>query len=62
MKAKKPVNGWLYWTTDAGTYGGSGRGNAGAVMAEPRGNRSQPASAVISLPPMATLYLDYVGS
>ena len=48
--------------TDAGTYGGSGRGNAGAVMAEPRGNRSQPASAVISLPPMATLYLDYVGS
>jgi hypothetical protein len=21
MKDKKPVNGWLYWTTDAGTYG-----------------------------------------
>ena len=21
MKAKKPVNGWLYWTSDAGTYG-----------------------------------------
>ncbi len=21
MKAKKPVNGWLYWTSNAGTYG-----------------------------------------
>ena len=21
MKAKKPVNGWLYWTSDAGSYG-----------------------------------------
>ena len=21
MKAKNPVNGWLYWISDAGTYG-----------------------------------------
>ena len=21
MKAKKPVNGWLYWNSNAGTYG-----------------------------------------
>ena len=48
--------------SDAGVYGGSGRGNAGAVTASAQGANGQPASAVISLPPMATLYLEYVGS
>ena len=47
--------------TDAHVYGGSGRGNAGAVTAEARGERGQPASAVISLPPMATVFLEYAG-
>ena len=47
--------------TDAGTYGGSGRGNAGAVTASAVGSHGQPASALISVPPMATLYLEYAG-
>ena len=49
------------FNSDASVYGGSGKGNAGAVTAEPQGARGQPASAVISLPPMATVYLEYAG-
>jgi 1,4-alpha-glucan branching enzyme len=48
--------------TDATHYGGTGRGNMGVVRAEARGSHGQPASAEISLPPMATLYLEYSGN
>jgi 1,4-alpha-glucan branching enzyme len=42
--------------TDAEAYGGSGRGNFGAIEATSRGSHGQPASAEISLPPLATVY------
>jgi len=48
--------------TDATAYGGSGRGNLGAITAGTRPSHSQPASAEISLPPMATLYFEYAGN
>ena len=43
--------------TDAGIYGGSGMGNAGSVTAEPVGAHGQPASAEVTLPPLAALWL-----
>ncbi len=43
--------------TDAAVYGGTGRGNGGAVMAEDVAQMGQPASAEIELPPLATLFL-----
>jgi len=43
--------------TDAGTYGGSGLGNQGAVWAEPHAWRDFPASAEVLLPPLATVWL-----
>jgi len=43
--------------TDAAAYGGSNRGNAGAVSAEPDAWHGQGASATITLPPLATLWL-----
>ncbi len=45
--------------TDAALYGGSGVGNMGVVMAEPEPSHGKPASAVLTLPPLATLYLAY---
>ena len=42
--------------TDADHYGGSGKGNMGAVHAEPSPSHGLPASAAINLPPLATLY------
>ena len=48
--------------TDAKIYGGSGRGNGGAVTAVAPGSHGQPACAIISLPPMATLFLEYAES
>ena len=45
--------------TDASVYGGSGHGNGGSVMASEPGSHGQPASAPISLPPMATIFLQY---
>jgi 1,4-alpha-glucan branching enzyme len=48
--------------TDASVYGGSGRGNLGAIAAGTHPSRGQPASAEVSLPPMATLYFEYAGS
>ena len=48
------------WTelinTDAEVYGGSGVGNLGAVRAEPIGCHGQPASALVTLPPLGTLW------
>jgi 1,4-alpha-glucan branching enzyme len=52
-----PFGGW--WreilNTDASEYGGSGVGNAGGVDAQGEGSHGQPASLVLTLPPLATL-------
>ena len=40
-------------------YGGSGRGNLGAITARAEPSHGQPASAEISLPPMATVMFEY---
>jgi 1,4-alpha-glucan branching enzyme len=49
------------WTevlnTDADTYGGSNVGNLGGVEAEEIGWDGQPASARVTLPPLATVWL-----
>ena len=49
------------WTealnSDADVYGGSGVGNGGVVVAREEGAHGQPASAVLTLPPLAALYL-----
>jgi 1,4-alpha-glucan branching enzyme len=42
--------------TDAATYGGTGEGNAGEAMAE---DGPDGAAAVIALPPLATLWLEF---
>jgi 1,4-alpha-glucan branching enzyme len=41
--------------TDAHDYGGSGQGNFGAIVADNGGAAGRPASARITLPPLATL-------
>lgn len=43
--------------TDAGEYGGSGVGNAGAVEAEPAPWHGKPYSLALTLPPLAVLVL-----
>ncbi|MBQ1443623.1 MAG: 1,4-alpha-glucan branching protein GlgB [Renibacterium sp.] len=43
--------------TDAQEYGGSGVGNGGSVQAGPEPWDGKPASAVLTLPPLGTLYL-----
>ncbi|HYY82118.1 MAG TPA: 1,4-alpha-glucan branching protein GlgB [Actinomycetes bacterium] len=43
--------------TDAGVYGGSNLGNLGAVEGEAIGWDGQPASARVTLPPLATIWL-----
>jgi 1,4-alpha-glucan branching enzyme len=49
------------WTealnTDAAPYGGSNVGNLGAVEATEIGWDGQPASATVTLPPLATVWL-----
>ncbi|MEQ8515200.1 MAG: 1,4-alpha-glucan branching enzyme, partial [Chromatocurvus sp.] len=47
--------------SDAPIYGGSGRGNLGAVHAVGNPCHDQPASAAITLPPLATLMFVYEG-
>jgi 1,4-alpha-glucan branching enzyme len=42
--------------TDAGLYGGSGHGNMGGVTASHESSHGKPASARISVPPLATVY------
>lgn len=41
--------------TDAGVYGGGGRGNLGRITARPGGSHGQPAYADLLLPPLSTL-------
>jgi 1,4-alpha-glucan branching enzyme len=43
--------------TDAADYGGSGVGNLGMIEAVPEPWHGQPASAVLTLPPLAVLWL-----
>jgi 1,4-alpha-glucan branching enzyme len=43
--------------SDASDYGGSGMGNAGAVLAEPVASHGQPCSIMLTLPPLATIML-----
>jgi 1,4-alpha-glucan branching enzyme len=43
--------------TDASIYGGGDRGNMGAVTAEAVAADDQPCSAVLTLPPLSTLFL-----
>ena len=54
------------WTecinSDATLYGGSGTGNMGEVRALAEPSHGFPASALVTLPPMATLILQYAGS
>ncbi|MBC8037797.1 MAG: alpha amylase C-terminal domain-containing protein, partial [Rhizobiales bacterium] len=47
--------------TDAVAYGGSGRGNMGSVVARAETSHGKPASARVSLPPLATLFLVFDG-
>lgn len=46
--------------TDAHDYGGSGDGNGGLVIAQAVPSHGFPASATITVPPLATLYLHYI--
>ena len=43
--------------TDAEIYGGSGAGNMGAVVAEDVSHHGQPASVVLTIPPLGALWL-----
>ncbi len=43
--------------TDAQVYGGSGVGNLGGIEAVPQECHGQPASAVLTLPPLGVLWL-----
>jgi 1,4-alpha-glucan branching enzyme len=45
--------------TDATVYGGSGVGNMGAVVAEPQPAHGLIASASLTVPPLATLFLEF---
>lgn len=47
--------------SDAASYGGSGVGNGGAVMATDQAAHGQPCSCVLTLPPLAALYLHPAG-
>ncbi len=44
------------FNSDAVDYGGSGMGNLGGVTADPVSSHGLPASAILTLPPLATLY------
>jgi 1,4-alpha-glucan branching enzyme len=46
--------------TDSEAYSGSGVGNLGAVTATDEGWHGQPASAMVQLPPLGTVWLRYV--
>jgi 1,4-alpha-glucan branching enzyme len=45
--------------TDAGIYGGANIGNMGAIVAEPRPLHGLEASATLTVPPLATLFLEF---
>jgi 1,4-alpha-glucan branching enzyme len=45
--------------SDALAYGGTGLGNGGSVVAVAKETAGQPAEAIVTLPPMATLILEF---
>ena len=45
--------------TDSAIYGGTDIGNLGAVFAEPHPSHGLVASATLTLPPLATLFLEF---
>ena len=47
--------------SDAAIYGGSNVGNLGEIIAEARPAHGFGASAALTLPPLATLFLQYEG-
>ncbi|TKW75057.1 MAG: 1,4-alpha-glucan branching protein GlgB [Staphylococcus hominis] len=47
--------------SDAAAYGGANIGNGGSVRAEADGRHGQPASAVVTFPPLATVVLRWAG-
>ncbi len=47
--------------TDAIEYGGSGQGNLGGIAADVVGHDGQPYSLLLTLPPLATLVLEFAG-
>jgi 1,4-alpha-glucan branching enzyme len=47
--------------TDAGIYGGAGRGNMGGLDARPEPHQGQAASAEVYLPPLSALFLVHEG-
>ncbi|MBV9734554.1 MAG: 1,4-alpha-glucan branching protein GlgB [Acidisphaera sp.] len=59
-----PLGGeWLeVVNSDAAVYGGSNMGNAGRVVAEQVSSHDCPASLMLTLPPLATLYLRAAGA
>jgi 1,4-alpha-glucan branching enzyme len=46
--------------TDAAEFGGSGIGNMGRIWAEDVPSHGHPHSAAITIPPLATIYLEYI--
>jgi 1,4-alpha-glucan branching enzyme len=52
-----PFGGWWkeIFNSDAVEYGGSGVGNGGGMEAQTEGSHGQPASLILTLPPLATL-------
>jgi 1,4-alpha-glucan branching enzyme len=48
--------------TDGTAYGGSNVGNAGGAVAAPQSHHGQPFSLEITLPPLATLVFEHVGT
>jgi 1,4-alpha-glucan branching enzyme len=50
------------FNSDASLYGGSNTGNAGTVMAMGHGAQGQPACCTLTLPPLATVFLEWSGA
>ncbi len=48
--------------TDAAQYGGTGRGNMGGINAGSQASHGEPASALVSIPPLATLFFEWTGA
>jgi 1,4-alpha-glucan branching enzyme len=47
--------------TDALEYGGSGQGNGGQVLSENLSAHGRENSVMLTLPPLAALYLKHIG-
>ncbi|HTZ72259.1 MAG TPA: 1,4-alpha-glucan branching protein GlgB [Acetobacteraceae bacterium] len=48
--------------SDGAVYGGSNQGNGGRVIATEPGTADMPAVATVTLPPLATIFLEWTGS